>query len=171
MDIKKFRRYYLDNDQNARDFKRAYKDKIVHFLKDYEKIVKELFEQGFLEYDTETKTYFIKCDESYDYALYGLDSSEKSFIMDMCETGSPFVVFKKGIIDCVPLYCIQEAWDYMEEEVTTIDKSETVTSDKYENLILKILNNPKVVEDVNQLKQSANLTDEDVIKILEVCLK
>ena len=94
MDIRKFRRYYLDNDQNARDFKRAYKDKIVHFLKDYEKIVKELFEQGFLEYDTETKTYFIKCDESYDYALYGLDSSEKSFIMDMCETGSPLVVFK-----------------------------------------------------------------------------
>lgn len=59
----------------------------------------------------------------------------------------------------------------MEEETTTIDESESVTSDKYENLILKMLNNPKVIEDVNQLKQSANLTDEDVIKILEVCLK
>lgn len=89
----------------------------------------------------------------------------------MCETGSPFVVFKKGIIDCVPLYSIQEAWDYMKEETTTIDKSESVTSDKYENLILKMLNNPKIVEDVNQLRQSAHLNDAITIKILEVCLK
>lgn len=171
MDIRKFRRYYLDNSQNAINFKKAYKDKAVHFLKDYEKVVKELFEQGFFKYDTETKTYFIEYDESYDYALYGIDSSEKSFIMDMCETGSPLVVFKKDSIDCVPLYCIQEAWDYMKEEATTIDKSETVTSDKYENLILKMLNNPKVVEDVNQLRQSAHLSDAITVKILEVCLK
>ena len=133
--------------------------------------MKELFEQGFLEYDIETKTYFIKCDESCDYALYGLNYSEKSFIMDMCETGNSLAVFKKSSIDCVPLYCIQEAWDYMEEETTTIDKSESVTSDKYENLILKMLNNPKVVEDVNQLRQSAHLSDAIAVKILEICLK
>ena len=59
----------------------------------------------------------------------------------------------------------------MEEETTTIDKSETVTSDKYENLILKMLNNPKVIEDVNQLRQSAHLSDAIAVKILEVCLK
>ena len=133
--------------------------------------MKELFEQGFLEYDIEIKTYFIKCNESCDYALYGLDFSEKSFIMDMCETGSPLAVFKKDSDYCVPLYCIQEAWDYMEEETTTIDKSESVTSDKYENLILKMLNNPKVIEDVNQLRQSAHLSDAIAVKILEMCLK
>ena len=65
----------------------------------------------------------------------------------------------------------QEAWDYMEEETTTIDESETVTSDKCENLILKILNNPKIVEDVNQLRQSAHLSDAIAVKILKVCLK
>ena len=59
----------------------------------------------------------------------------------------------------------------MEEETTTIDKSESVTSDKYENLILKILNNPKIVEDVNQLRQSAHLSDAIAVKILKMCLK
>lgn len=59
----------------------------------------------------------------------------------------------------------------MEEETTTIDKSESVTSDKCENLILKILNNPKNVEDVNQLRQSAHLSDAIAVKILKMCLK
>ena len=59
----------------------------------------------------------------------------------------------------------------MEEETTMIDESETVTSDKWENLILKMLNNPKIVEDVNQLRQSAHLSDAIAVKILKMCLK
>ena len=171
MDIRKFRRYYLDNDQNARDFKRAYKDKIVHFLKDYEKIVKELFEQGFLEYDIETKTYFIKCDESCDYALYGLDFSEKSFIMDMCETGSPLAVFKKDIIGCVPLYCIQEAWDYMKENKKEEDEEIEVEITSNKSLPLKMLTNLEMLKDVVNLKKKANLNDDDTLKMLELLFK
>ena len=42
---------------------------------------------------------------------------------------------------------------------------------KYNNIEDAVNEVLEIIEKVNQLKQSANLTDKDVIKILEVCLK
>lgn len=78
-------------------------------------------------------------------------------------------------IEAIPLWFIEEAWNYMKQKTVIDEVKETVISgveeSKYENLILKMLNNPKVVKDVNQLRQSAHLNDAIVVKILEMCLK
>lgn len=166
MDIKKFRKYYLLDSQHVINFMKKYKDKIVHLVDDFNEITDKLIENGYWIFDEDKDCFFLEGDSCYDYQF---DFSEESFMMDRCETDTLVILKKDGYY--TPLYCIQEAWDYMEEEITTIDKSETVTSDKYENLILKMLNNPKVVEDVNQLRQSAHLSDAIAVKILKVCLK
>ena len=166
MDIRKFRKYYLLDSQHVINFMKKYKNKIVHLVDNFNEMMDKLIENGYCIFDEDEDCFFLEGDLCCDYQF---DFSEESFMMDRSETDT-LVIFKKDD-SCTPLYCIQEAWDYMEEETTTIDESESVTSDKYENLILKMLNNPKVIEDVNQLRQSAHLSDAIAVKILKMCLK
>lgn len=166
MDIKKFRKYYLLNSQRVVNFTKKYKNKIVHLVDNFNEMMDKLIENGYCIFDEDKDCFFLEGDLCCDYQF---DFSEESFMMDRCETDTLVILKKDGYY--TPLYSIQEAWDYMEENITTVDESEIVTSDKYENLVLKMLNNPKIVKDVNQLRQSASLNDDIVVKILEVCLK
>ena len=96
-------------------------------------------------------------------------SEDENFETELC------LYYNETGIEAIPLWFIEEAWNYMKQKTVIDEVKETVFSgveeSKYKSLILKMMSNLEIIEKVNQLKQSANLTDKDVIKILEVCLK
>ena len=96
-------------------------------------------------------------------------SEDEDFETELC------LYYNETGIEAIPLWFIEEAWNYMKQKTVIDEVKETVFSgveeSKYKSLILKMMSNLEIIEKVNQLKQSANLIDEDVIKILEMCLK
>lgn len=148
------------------DFMEKYKNKTVHLCNDYEKILDEFIECGWCKYDSDEDCYFLESDL---YCDYHFNFGDKTFVIDQYEINT-LAVFKKDDDDySVPLYAIQEAWDYMEKEnkaeKTIIDE----TTDK--SLPLKMLANLEVLEEVVNLKKKANLNDDDTLKMLELLFK
>lgn len=146
------------------DFMMKYKSRAVHLCKDYEKIVDELIKCGFCKYD---KSYFLENDL---YCDYQFDFSEESFIMDMYETNT-LAVFKEESDYCIPLYCIKEAWDFMEEENNVEETTVNNIEESDKTLPLKMLSNLDILKDVVDLKRKANLNDDDTLKLLELLFK
>lgn len=148
------------------DFINKYKNKTVHLYKDYEKIVDKFIECGWCKYDIDEDRYFLEDDS---YCNYDFDFSKKCFKMGQYEINT-LAVFKKDSNYCVPLYSIQEAWDYMKENKKEDEETEVeITSNK--SLPLKMLANLEVLEDVISLKEKANLNDDDTLKMLELLFK
>lgn len=164
MDAKKFRNYYL-NRYEMTDFMNKYKNKTVHLCENYEKIIDEFIECGWCKYDSDIDCYYL---ENYLNCDYQFDFADKSFVMDQYEINT-LAVFKKDNDYSVPLYAIQEAWDYMENE----NKAEETTIDETTNksLPLKMLTNLEILKDVISLKEKANLNDDDTLKMLELLFK
>ena len=96
-------------------------------------------------------------------------SEDEDFETELC------LYYNETGIEAIPLWFIEEAWNYMKQKIVIDEVKETVISgveeSNYKSLILKMMSNLEIIKKVNQLKQSANLIDEDVIKILEMCLK
>lgn len=149
------------------DFMKKYKNKTVHLCNDYEKILDDLIECGWCKYDSEEDCYFLESDL---YCDYHFNFGDKSFVMDLYETNT-LAVFQTDDDDySVPLYAIQEAWDYMKENKKEDEETEVeITSNK--SLPLKMLANLEVLEDVISLKEKANLNDDDTLKMLELLFK
>lgn len=164
MDAKKFRNYYL-NRYEMTDFMNKYKNKTVHLCEDYEEIIDEFIECGWCKYDSDIDCYYL---ENYLNCDYQFDFADKSFVMDQYEINT-LAVFKKDNDYSVPLYAIQEAWDYMENE----NKAEETTINETTNksLPLKMLTNLEILKDVISLKEKANLNDDDTLKMLELLFK
>lgn len=164
MDAKKFRNYYL-NRYEMTDFMNKYKNKTVHLCENYEEIIDEFIECGWCKYDSDIDCYYL---ENYLNCDYQFDFADKSFVMDQYEINT-LAVFKKDDDYSVPLYAIQEAWNYMENE----SKAEETTIDETTNksLPLKMLTNLGILKDVVNLKKKANLNDDDTLKMLELLFK
>ena len=124
-------------------------------------------EQQFKDFLSEYKGKMLHLVDNYLDVLK--QSEDENFETELC------LYYNTTGIEAIPLWFIEEAWNYMKQKTVIDEVKETVISgveeSKYENLILKMLNNPKVVKDVNQLRQSAHLNDAIAVKILEVCLK
>lgn len=166
MNVKEFRQYYL-NKYEMTDFMNKYKDKTVHLCEDCEKIVDEFIECGWCRYDEDKDCFFLEDDSYCDYAF---DFSEKCFIMGQYEINT-LAVFKKDSDYCVPLYSIQEAWGYMKENKKDGDEEIEVEITSEKSLPLKMLTNLEMLKDVVNLKEKANLNDNDTLKMLELLFK
>ena len=164
MDVKKFRKYYLDRYEMT-DFMKKYKNKTVHLCEDYKEIIDEFIKCGWCEYDSDLDCYYL---ENYLNCDYQFDFADKSFVMDQYEINT-LAVFKKDSDYCIPLYAIQEAWDYMENENKVEETTANETTNK--NLPLKMLTNLEILKDVISLKKKANLNDDDTLKMLELLFK
>lgn len=147
------------------NFMEEYKRRTVHLCGDYKKIINKSIEGGYLKYDENEKSYFLESDL---YCDYQFDFSEESFIMDTYEINT-LAVFKEDSDYCIPLYCIKEAWDYMEENKVEEDEIETKVTSK--TLPLKMLSNLDILKDVVNLKEKAKLNDDDTLKMLELLFK
>ena len=148
-------------------FINKYKDKTVHLCEDYEKIVDEFIKCGWCRYDTDEDRYFLEDDS---YCDYDFDFSKKCFKIGQYEINT-LAVFKKDSDYCVPLYCIQEAWDYMKENKKEENEETEVGIASDKSLPLKMLTNLEMLKDVVNLKKKANLNDDDTLKMLELLFK
>ena len=166
MNIKEFRQCYL-NKYEMTDFMNKYKDKTVHLCKDYDKIIDEFIKCGWCRYDSDIDCYYLENDLNCDYQF---DFADKSFVMDQYEINT-LAVFKKDSDYCVPLYCIQEAWDYMKENKKEENEETEVGIASDKSLPLKMLTNLEMLKDVVNLKKKANLNDDDTLKMLELLFK
>ena len=176
MDIRKFIDFYEDdNEQQFKDFLSEYKGKTLHLVDNYLDVLKQSEDENFLIKVEDTENFYdIQLDDDcciFSYCLkfkkefpcYANEYEETELCLYYNETGT----------EAIPLWSIEEAWNYMKQKTVIDEVKETVISgveeSKYKSLILKMMSNLEVIEKVNQLKQSAtNLTDEDVIKILVV---
>ena len=170
MNVKEFRQYYL-NTNNMDRFMEKYKDKLLHLCDNYKEIVDECIESGWCKYDEDEECYFLESDL---YCDYHFDFSENAFVpVGGYETNTLAVFYNDEEDVSVPLYCIKEAWNFMEEEnkVEEMNSSieETIISDKA--LPLKMLSNLDILKDVVNLKKKANLNDDDTLKMLELLFK
>ena len=166
MNIKEFRQYYL-NKYEMTDFMNKYKGKTVHLCEDYDEIIDEFIKCGWCKYDSDIDCYYLENDLNCDYHF---DFADKSFVMDLYEIDT-LAVFKKDSDYCVPLYCIQEAWDYMKENKKEENEETEVGIASDKSLPLKMLTNLEMLKDVVNLKKKANLNDDDTLKMLELLFK
>lgn len=149
------------------DFMNKYKDKTVHLCEDYDEIIDEFIKCGWCKYDSDIDCYYL---ENYLNCDYQFDFTDKSFVMDQYEINT-LAVFKKDSDYCVPLYSIQEAWDYMKENKKEEDEEIEVEITSNKSLPLKMLTNLEMLKDVVNLKKKANLNDDDTLKMLELLFK
>ncbi|HBF68385.1 MAG TPA: hypothetical protein DDW20_03590 [Firmicutes bacterium] len=172
MDIRKFVDFYEDNEQQFKDFLSENKGKTLHLIDNYLDVLKQSEDENFLIKDEDRESfYYIQLDDDYCVIPYYLKfKKEFPCYTNEYEETELLLYYGESRTEGIPLWFIKEAWDYMKAE-KEINRTETREVDKYKNLVLKMMSNPKVIEDVNQLKQSADLSDEDVIKILEVIYK
>ena len=166
MNIKEFRQYYL-NKYEMTDFMNKYKGKTVHLCEDYDEIIDEFIKCCWCKYDSDIDCYYLENDLNCDYQF---DFADKSFVMDQYEINT-LAVFKKDSDYCVPLYCIQEAWDYMKENKKEENEETEVGIASDKSLPLKMLTNLEMLKDVVNLKKKANLNDDDTLKMLELLFK
>lgn len=178
MDIRKFINFYEDNEQQFKDFLSEHKGKTLHLVDNYLNVLRQSEDENFLIKDEDRESfYYIQLDDDYCVIPYWVKfKNEFTCYTDEYEETELFLYYSWTSEEGIPLWFIKEAWDYMENNKTDfrstqITKAETTTDDKYKNLILKMVSNSEVIKNVNQLKESANLTDDDIIKILEVIYK
>lgn len=178
MDIRKFIDFYEDDEQQFKDFLSEHKGKTLHLVDNYLDVLKQSEDENFLIKEEDKESfYYIQLDDDYCVIPYWIKfKKEFPCYDDEYEETELFLYYSGTSEEGIPLWFIKEAWSYMEDNKADfksiqIDKVETTTDDKYKSLILKMMNNSEVIKNVNQLKQSADLTDDDVIKILEVVFK
>ncbi len=171
MDIRKFIDFYEDDEQQFKDFLSENKGKTLHLINNYLDVLKQSEDENFLIKDEDRESfYYIQLDDDYCVIPYWIKfKNEFTCYTDEYEETELFLYYSGTSEEGIPLWFIKEAWDYMEN--TQIDKAETTIDDKYKSLILKMVSNSEVIKNVNQLKESASLTDDDIIKILEVIFK
>lgn len=178
MDIRKFIDFYEDDEQQFKNFLSEHKSKTLHLVDNYLDVLKQSEDENFLIKTEDTDNFYnIQLDDDCCIFSYCLKfKKEFSCYTDEYEESELLLYYNETTTEAIPLWFVKEAWEYMENSKTDfrstqIDKVKMTTKDKYKNLILKMMSNSEVIEDVNQLKQSADLTDDDVIKILKVVFK
>ena len=143
MDIRKFRKYYL-NEQNMTHFMKNYENKPVHLCSNYEDIVRELINRAYAMRNSYNNTYHLHKDI---HNFYRFDFSKESFVMINKVHYWNLIVFTNDndfIPNSVPLYCIKEAWNYMENENKIEETTIGETTDK--SLPLKMLSNLDILK-------------------------
>lgn len=177
MDIRKFINFYEDG-KRFKEFLSEHKDKTLHLVDNYLDVLKQSEDENFLIKTEDTDNFYdIQLDDDCCIFSYCLKfKKEFPCYTNEYEETELLLYYNETNAEAIPLWFIKEAWDYMENsktdfKSTQIDKTETTIDDKYKSLILKMMNNSEVIKNVNQLKESADLTDDDVIKILEVVFK